>query len=114
MQTIVVAMTKTMARKVGIAFAALHLAIFLVFIVYLKQSTEGQAVLLWTLWRPVDFPVSLLVPLGFEFFTPDEGVGSVMRRALPYLVHGVLGSIWWYAIPSILTTVFKKLCSLAR
>ena len=98
-----------LVNMVGAAFAMLHLIAFFVFVVYLHQSNEGQAILLWTVWMPVDFPISLFVSLGFDILPSDSSIGSTLRRALPYFVHGFLGTIWWYFLPFVIVGVFRKI-----
>jgi len=94
---------------IGVTFAMLHLIAFLIFVGYLNGSNDGQAILLWTLWTPVDFPVSMTVPLGLDLLPSDDGIGSTARRALPYFVHGVLGTAWWYFLPVLVYKVFQKI-----
>ncbi len=96
-------------KLIGTVLAAVHLLAFLTFVLFLHQSDDGQTILLWALWLPVDFPVSLTVLAGFELLPSDDGIGSMMRRALPYFVHGALGTIWWYFLPFLIAAVFKKI-----
>lgn len=93
---------------VGMVLAIAHLLAFILFVTYLGWSSEGQDILLFTLWIPVDFPISLLVLGGFEVIPSDDASGSAIRRALPYFVHGVLGTVWWFYIPRIIAMVFAK------
>jgi hypothetical protein len=95
-------------RMVGATLAIAHLFAFFAFVLYLNQSDDGQARLLWALWLPVDFPVSLAVFAGFEFISPDHGIGSLIRRVSPYFVHGVLGTVWWYFLPFIVKAIYRK------
>ena len=99
----------SLAKKIGVGFAAVHLVAFVLFALYLYLATEGQARLLWTLWLPLDFPVSLVVIKGFDLFSPDSQIGSFVRMWLPYFVHGVLGAIWWFFIPVVIGSIFNKL-----
>ena len=99
----------SLAKKIGVGIAAVHLAAFVLFALYLYLSTEGQARLLWTLWLPLDFPVSLVVIKGFDLISPDSHIGSFVRMWLPYFVHGVLGTIWWFFIPVVIDSIFNKL-----
>jgi hypothetical protein len=89
--------------------AVLHLLAVLVFVVYLHQSNEGQAILLWTLWKPVDFPISLLVPWGLDVLPSTGDWAGSLRPALPYLVHGVLGTLWWFCVPFLIAWLFGKI-----
>ena len=98
------------AKRIGLLFATVHLIIFIIFVYFIHViSTEGQSRLLWTIWLPFDFPISLLVSFGFDLIPPDNGTGSTIRYWLPYFVHGGLGTIWWYFIPVILRSFFLRI-----
>lgn len=97
------------SKFIGFVLAIAHLLAFMAFVAYLNWASDGQAVLLWAVWLPVDFPISLLVQAGFELIPSDEAIGSALRRFLPYFVHGVLGTIWWFYVPRLVATVFKKI-----
>jgi hypothetical protein len=103
-------------RIIGAALAVLHSLAFLAFVAYLHQSQDGQAILLWAIWVPVDFPVSLAALAGFELLPSDGSLGSAFRRALPYLVHGLLGPIWWYFLPFLMKAAYDRVaaCVLSR
>ena len=98
-------------RIIGAVLAVSHLLAFLAFIAYLHQSQDGQAILLWTIWIPVDFPVSLTTLAGFELLPSDGSFGSALRRALPYLVHGLLGTLWWYFLPFLAKAAYDKVAT---
>jgi hypothetical protein len=99
----------TITYRVAMGLAVLHLLAVLVFVVYLHQSNEGQAILLWTLWKPVDFPISLLVPRGLDVLPSTGDWAGSLRPALPYLVHGVLGTLWWFCVPFLIAWLFEKI-----
>lgn len=99
----------SLANKIGVGLAAVHLVAFVLFVLYLHVSTEGQARLLWALWLPLDFPVSLVVITGFDLISPDSQLGSFVRMWLPYFVHGILGTIWWFFIPVVIGSIVSKL-----
>jgi hypothetical protein len=99
----------SLTKKFGVGFALIHLLLFFLFVLYLYLSTEGQARLLWALWLPIDFPVSLIVIVGFDLIPSDGHFGGFIRTWLPYFVHGVLGTIWWFFIPVLLGNAFKLL-----
>lgn len=98
----------SLAKKIGVIFSGAHLIAFILFVLYLHQSHEEQSRLLWTLWLPLDFPVSLLVITGFDLI-PHDQLGSIVRTWLPYFVHGILGTIWWFFIPVVVSSVFSRL-----
>ena len=60
-----------LSRKIGIGLAVVHSLAFLLFVLYLNTSSDGQVRLLWALWLPIDFPVSLLVTTGFDVLSSD-------------------------------------------
>jgi len=90
-----------MARKIGLALGSLHLAAFLFLVAYIHHSSDPQAALLWALFSITDFPLSLL----YYFHVPSqEGYSGFARFLyLPYLIHGLLGTIWWYFLPRLVT-----------
>ena len=99
----------TLTRWMAMVLATMHLLAFIAFAMLLHQSNEGQVILLWTLWTPVDFPISLLVPWGFDVLPSNGDLGGVTRRALPYVVHGILGTVWWYCLPFLFSWLFRKM-----
>lgn len=99
----------SVAMKFGAGFAMVHLTVFVLFVIYLQLSTEGQARLLWALWLPLDFPASLLVVFGLDLISYDSQFGSFVGTWLPYFVHGVLGTIWWFFIPIVVGKIFNRL-----
>ena len=104
----------SLAKKIGIGFAVSHLAAFILFALYLHLSSEGQARLLWALWLPLDFPISLAVTKGYDLISADSQPGRFVRTWLPYFVHGVLGTIWWLFIPIAIGGTFNKLLNPGR
>jgi len=98
-----------LSRKIGITFLLIHIVAFILFVFYMHSSSDGQARLLWVLWLPIDFPVSLFVTYGFDVIPSDSEVGAFVRRWLPYFVHGVFGAIWWYFIPVFISMFNDKI-----
>lgn len=98
-----------LSRKIGLALAGIHLAVFIVFLIYLQSSADGQVRLLWVLWLPIDFPISYAVIFGLERI-PDTGpVGAFLRTYLPHIVHGIFGTLWWFYLPSLIAMFFSWL-----
>lgn len=97
-----------LSKKFGVVLAIVHLLVFIIFVTLISLSSEGQMRLLWAIWLPIDFPVSLLVIWGFDFIPIESSVGSFIRTWLPYFVHGILGTMWWYFIPIIIGKLFSK------
>lgn len=99
-------MTTSRHRVFAVTLAASHAVAFLAFLAYFQSVSErdGQAMLLWGYWLIIDFPVSLLVPLGWSLIDPD----SPLSRYWLYAVHGVIGTVWWYCLPLIIARVYRK------
>jgi len=106
-------MKLTVSRLIGIFFATVHFALFVIFSFKMNfGSQDSMAGMLWGLWNTVDFPVSLLAFYGF-IPTPIEWSFSVLVEYIyPYFVHGVLGTIWWFFIPAIIGSIFNKMLPL--
>lgn len=82
--------------KYGLVLAAIHLVSFIGYVFYVASvaQRDGQAQLLWILWLIIDFPVSLLIFAA-------KGIGFTSVKVI-YFIHGFLGTIWWYFLPSII------------
>jgi hypothetical protein len=95
-------------NKLGLLLAAIHLIMFFWFLYYLNDllSRDGQGPLLWVYWLVIDFPVSLLVILLFAV--------DITSHYMLYFVHGILGTIWWFYLPTVLYKGFKKASSLMQ
>lgn len=81
----------------GVLFGGLHLALAVALAIYVDSSSDGQSPLLWAFFAVIDFPVSLLYPgrngvaMWVEGWWPDV--------YWPYVIHGVLGTAWWFLLP---------------
>ncbi|PLX92639.1 MAG: hypothetical protein C0619_05400 [Desulfuromonas sp.] len=85
-------------QKNCVGFAIFHIVIFVGFLVFMKsQAGVAQHQLNWIFWWLIDFPVSLLV-----FLAKPVGFKSVWTL---YIIHGVIGTIWWYFLPRILLAI---------
>jgi hypothetical protein len=62
--------------------------------VSVASETDGQAVLVWAIWAIIDLPVSALAYQlsGFS----------------PLVVHGVIGSTWWYFLALVVRRLLKN------
>ncbi|HUP79057.1 MAG TPA: hypothetical protein VM260_10930 [Pirellula sp.] len=107
-----VAKGKTMvklANRVGICLAVAHLLLFVGCVLYVNSTYEGQASLIWVTWAIVDFPVSLIYVLFAESYSKwlqDALQGKELLQQvlyLPHVVNGLLGTVWWYLLPKLLT-----------
>jgi hypothetical protein len=96
---------RTMAKKLGITLSLLHSAAFAATAAYVHFSTAAQAPLVWTRWFVVDLPVSLLYYLGHtnypEWSAAQNNPLAAQLLYLPHLIHGLLGTIWWYFLPRL-------------
>jgi hypothetical protein len=101
-------MRMTTQGKIGLLFSAIHLILFSWFLSHLSDlsGSDGQGSLLWVYWLVIDFPVSLLVVLSFA--------ADVTSHYVMYFVHGILGTIWWFYVPTVLYKGFEKVSSLRR
>jgi len=105
-----------MPSKTGQLLALMHVIIFVLFLIYLSSvyDRDGQAILLWAYWLILDFPVSLLLLLGWDLMGSSETqIMIFLRYYLPHFVHGVLGTIWWLYLPSFIQKIWWKLKGLA-
>lgn len=103
-----------MSKKVGLALAGIHIFIFSCFVLYLEFKADGQLRLLWTLWLPIDFPVSLLVPMIFDVVPKDVEGFSMFRHYAPHFVHGILGPVWWYCLSRFVGSILTRFGSVGR
>ena len=90
------------AHKIGLFFLIAHIFLFIVALISIGISNDPQAPLIWVIFAIVDFPVSLLYMLWAyfsDFIDANLCCGLSIILYFPYLIHGVLGSIWWYFLP---------------
>jgi len=93
-------MKLSISRVIGIVLSMTHLALFIGFSIVINLGTQDAASgLLWGIWKTVDFPVSLLAFYGFVPVPLEWTVKAVVLFVYPYVVHGVLGTFWWFLIP---------------
>lgn len=100
-----------MRHSLGTVLAILHIALFATFLSHYEviADRDGQAMLLWMYWLPVDFPISLVLMMGWWVLDPNTACGEAAGYYLLYVVHGVLGPIWWFYLPSLVVGVARKL-----
>jgi hypothetical protein len=96
--------------KISYAAAFVHFSLFLISIPIANLNEGWNAVFVWGIWTLIDLPVSLL-----HFFLPKSFlVMHLNYPALeyvlypPYLIHGILGSIWWFYLPRIYYNFNRK------
>jgi hypothetical protein len=94
-------------RQWGTVLATVHLLGVLLTIWYAAASTDGQAPLVWAIWAIIDFPLSLaylLLGPPYAQWTQtlsSDRPGLAQFVYLPHLLHGVLGTVWWFFVPFI-------------
>ena len=90
--------------KIPLVTATLHFLLFLITALYVFDSSDNQAALVWLLWTAPDFPISLLMYFAPTFssyvhaFVSRDSVADYLLYP-PHLVYGLLGTVWWYAMP---------------
>src|SRR6266498_3066475 len=93
--------------NVPLIIAAVHFALVLATVAYVYTSADGQASLVWLFWSIADFPVSLLyflAPIYSRFvYRVLEGTAAAHIFYLPHVIHGVVGTVWWFFIAWLLT-----------
>jgi hypothetical protein len=92
----------------GLAAGA-HLLLLCVFLVATKGAIGGEERMLWALWLPIDFPASLLVGWGFENLPVAPSSFVRLRTWWPHLVHGLIGTAWWFCLGFAAAALFDWL-----
>lgn len=83
--------------------AIVHLFVVICIDALVRLSIDGQAPLLWGILAVVDFPVSLIY-----LATSSISFRLIANYVyLPYIVHGVFGTMWWYCIPLVISKIAK-------
>lgn len=102
---VLVRVSKNIASKVGLILGVLHLGAFFVVAAVIQRSADPQAPLLWGMFAIIDFPISLVYVLGGTLYSHAPQFYNALRGVVyfPYLVHGLLGTAWWYFLPRIVT-----------
>jgi hypothetical protein len=101
------------ASRLPLLTAALHAVLFAITVIYVYTSTDGQAALVWTLWYVPDFPVSLLYMVApsysqwFDNVIVGRGIIEHLLY-LPHVIHGLLGTAWWYLMPRLVIALFLR------
>jgi len=93
------------ANKLGFFALFLHLLAFVATVLYRQNTHDPQASFVWAEWVIVDFPISLLYWAAGSLYNEwmrNIGSSTVAQILyLPHLIHGVLGSAWWYLLPRL-------------
>ena len=92
-------MTSKTRRLSAAIVAGIHLFGILLTWLYVSNSSEGQASLLWVYWAFIDFPFSLLYSLLDNNFL---------------VVHGAIGTVWWYFLTALLINLISIVSGVFR
>ena len=100
-------------HRLPLLTAALHAALFTATVAYVYLSSAGQAALVWVLWAIADLPVSLLYFAAPWYSRLVRGVvaGHTLLEHvlyLPHVIHGLLGTAWWYIMPRFVTAALAR------
>jgi hypothetical protein len=101
--------------KIGLLLFGVHLILAWWVILSLGLSgPDAQWQLVWIYFLPLDFPFSLLVYFSNNLF-PDWSVGFLRYPmsdfrgfVLPSVVHGIIGPIWYFAVPVSISAMLGK------
>lgn len=102
-------------NRQGAILASLHLLGFILTVAYVNLSADSQSGAVWLIWSWVDFPWSLIYlaagPGYSELLASVSAYSVPLANAiyLPYVIHGVLGTIWWYFLPRIVGAVKRRI-----
>ena len=96
-------MNKNLTRKLGAVLAIIHLVAFVWLALYVRSLSDPQAPLLLAVFVIVDFPVSMIYFLVAKLHLNFADLRNPVFEFLypPYLIHGLLGTIWWYFLPRL-------------
>jgi len=106
-------------RSWAVAVAVVHLLGVVATAWYVAQST-GQAPMVWAYWAFIDFPWSLayvVVGHGYTGWAETHSVSHPLLAQLlyfPHLLHGVVGTVWWYCLVLLIGKVVTRIRSRAR
>ncbi len=98
-------MSNRITSKIGLGLAIIHLVSFVLLALYVRNLPDPQAPLLFVAFVFVDLPVSLLDLLFASFHLHLSSLEKPAFEFLypPYFIHGLLGTIWWYFLPRLVT-----------
>lgn len=103
---------RSIASRIPLVAAGLHLLLFAATVAYVYTSSAGQVALVWALWVVPDFPVSLLHYVGpaysrwiHEIVPRDSALDYVVYT--PHVIHGFFGTLWWYLMTRCLVALYQ-------
>jgi len=99
-------------KLVPVFTVVLHAILFIATAVYVQTSSDGQAPLVWVLRFIPDMPFSLLYDFEGQYSHLLSATNNVLLQQilyLPYVIHGLLGTAWWYAWPRLVIGAITRL-----
>jgi hypothetical protein len=94
--------------RLGLCFGAIHFVLFMLSTQIARQAEGWAGVYVWPVWFVVDLPWGLLYFLPLPQSVSDgvlaaRASSATLDAALyaPYVIHGLIGTLWWAALPSI-------------
>jgi len=111
-------MIKRLKLAAPIIIAIVHGMLFAATVLYVYTSSTEQAALVWLYWAPIDFPFSLLYYAAPTYsqlvyrLVGDSPLTYVLY--LPHLIHGLLGTVWWYFLALLTIKAVSRLRSMRR
>lgn len=75
---------------------------------YTLISSDSQAHMVWFFFLFIDFPVSLLYTFAQSFSMMRDIPVFGWFLYPPYIIHGILGTIWWYFVARFITSLVDK------
>lgn len=99
--------TKT-SVVLGCKVAGVHLLAFLISVIWAGKGEGWSGVYIWPLWALIDIPWSFLYVVLLkqdirEWTKLISAQSDFLPYVLypPYLIHGIIGTIWWGIAPGI-------------
>ena len=84
----------------GLIMAAIHVAIVAYTLAQILAAGAADWTVYWRMFLALDFPVSIaVVPL--TWISPPSPAGPLsdfVNFWWPAVVHGLLGTLWWYIV----------------
>lgn len=104
----------TRSKIFGAYLSGLHLLIsFSVIISLATHEPDSQWQLIWIIFFPFDFPFSLVTILApmiisdFSIYGLRYPLGEVASFIVPAFIHGIIGPIWYYFIPVLISHYYN-------
>jgi hypothetical protein len=95
----------TNATRTGAVFAFAHFIAYAASFFLTSTGSSWNSFYLIVFWQFADFPISLILDacggIYHEWIGPFLHEGTILGQLLWFsnIVDGLLGSLWWFAIP---------------